>query len=221
MFLSNKKNKRIEFILLRFQTRSDRLTLPNFDERSHELEDIRIECEQARTLARDIYATETYKFASEEHSITQNIFSQYLFEQNHFYNEISKYLSLRIPILEQRLDDDELTPSFRYDLVKHCSKRCDTTLAYPIEICIRLLQNSLREEGLFRIAPAIGKQKKLVAELDLQSIDRGATLNELGYDSHVPASTLKQYLRELPDCLLTDELLPQWNEVPSLRLLFL
>ncbi|CAF1554689.1 unnamed protein product, partial [Rotaria sp. Silwood1] len=29
----------------KFQTRSDRLTLPNFDERLRELEDIRCECE--------------------------------------------------------------------------------------------------------------------------------------------------------------------------------
>jgi hypothetical protein len=43
------------------------------------------------------------------------------------------------------------------------------------------------------------------------------TLNELGYDPHVPASTLKQYLRELPDCLLTSTLLTQWNEIPSIR----
>jgi hypothetical protein len=47
------------------------------------------------------------------------------------------------------------------------------------------------------------------------------TLNELGYDPHVPASTLKQYLRELPDCLLTSALLTQWNEIPSIRFHFL
>ncbi|CAF4234102.1 unnamed protein product, partial [Rotaria sordida] len=53
------------------------------------------------------------------------------------------------------------------------------------------------------------KTKKIVAELNLQTIDRGTTLNEFNYDPHVPASTLKQYLRELPVCLLTTALLPQ------------
>jgi hypothetical protein len=48
-------------------------------------------------------------------------------------------------------------------------------------------------------------------------IDEKAKLQDLGYKSYVAASALKQYLRELPDCLLTDALLPQWNEVPSLR----
>ncbi|CAF2073914.1 unnamed protein product [Rotaria magnacalcarata] len=202
--------------LKKFQTRSDRLTVSNFDERSRELEDIRTECEQARTLSRDLYATETYRFASEEHQITVDIFSKYLFEQNQFYNEVSKFLSLKMPIIEDRLENDELKPLFGYDLIKHCSKRSDNLIAYPIEICIRLLENSLREEGLFRLAPSHAKQKKLVAELDLQSIDKASTLNELNYDPHVAASTLKQYLRELPDCLLTNVLLSQWNQVPSL-----
>jgi hypothetical protein len=206
------------FYKKRFQTRSDRLTLPNFDERCRELEDIRSECEQARTLSRDIYSTEIYRISSEEHSITSDLFYQYLFEQKNFYNDISKYFSLKMPEIEQRLDNDDLTPSFRCDLLKHCSIRSDhNNLAYPMEICIHLLKNHIREEGLFRIASSQIKQKKFVAELDLQSIDKATTLNELGYDPHVPASTLKQYLRELPDCLLTSTLLSQWNEIPSIR----
>ncbi|UJR34877.1 hypothetical protein I4U23_027655 [Adineta vaga] len=214
-----KAQKRLETAdsnLKKFQTRSDRYQLTNYDERSHELEDIRNDCEQTRTLTRDIYVTETYKFANEEHFLTQNLFSQYLFEQNIFYSEISKYLSLRIPIIEQRLEEYELIPSFHYDLIKHCSKRYDTTIAYPIEICIKLLENNLREEGLFRIASAHNKQKKFIQELDLQLIDRISTLNELSYDPHVPANTLKQYLRELPDCLLTSTLFQQWNQIPQL-----
>ncbi|CAF4130123.1 unnamed protein product, partial [Rotaria sp. Silwood1] len=109
--------------------------------------------------------------------------------------------------------------SFGYDLAKHCLKRNDTLIAYPIEICIRLLENSLNEQDLFRIAPSQGKQKKLVAELNLHVIDRGRTLYDLNYDPHVSASTLKQYLRELPDCLLTNALLSQWNDVISIRFL--
>ncbi|CAF1476562.1 unnamed protein product [Rotaria sordida] len=68
------KIKNVLIILLRFHTRSDRLILANFDERLRELEDIRCEYEQSRTLSRDIYATETYKIASEEHSITIKLF---------------------------------------------------------------------------------------------------------------------------------------------------
>ncbi|CAF4290806.1 unnamed protein product, partial [Rotaria sordida] len=159
-----------------FHARSDRLILANFDERLRELEDIRCEYEQSRTLSRDIYATETYKTA-----------------RNQFYNNISRYLSSKMPEIEQRLENDDLIPLFSYDLIKHCSKRKDTLIAYPIKICIHLLENSLNEEDLFCIAPLQGKQKNIVAELNLQTIDRETTLNELNYDQHVLASTLKQY----------------------------
>ncbi len=96
-------------------------------------------------------------------------------------------------------------------------KRIQRPIAYPISTCIRLLKYSLKEEGLFRIASAHNKQKRFVAELDLQLIDEKMKLENLGYDAHVAGNTLKQYLRELPECLLTDALFPQWNEIPSFR----
>ncbi|CAF4364561.1 unnamed protein product, partial [Rotaria magnacalcarata] len=65
-------------------------------------------------------------------------------------------------------------------------------------------------------APAQIKQKKLMTELDLQLIDKNSRLEDFGYDAHVPASTLKQYLRGLPDCLLTNALIPDWNKIPLL-----
>ncbi len=186
-----------------------------------ELEDTRSECERARKVARDIYATETYRIASEEHSITVNFFAEYLFEEQRFYNDIQSFLSDRVPAIQHRLEEDKLAPSFRCDISEHCLKRIHQPIAYPIKTCVNLLKKSLKEEGLFRIAPAQGKQKKLAAELDLQMINEKAKLNDLGYDAHVAASTLKQYLRELPDCLLTEVLMPAWNEIPSFRLLSL
>ncbi|CAF4125464.1 unnamed protein product [Rotaria sordida] len=51
-----------------------------------------------------------------------------------------------MPEIEQRLENDDLIPLFGYDLIKHCSKKKETLIAYPIEICIRLLENSLNEE---------------------------------------------------------------------------
>ena len=202
---------------LRFQSRSDRLNLANFDDRSRELEEIRNECEQARTFARDQYATETYHCASEEHAITVDVFAQYLFEQRDFYDDIAKYFSSKMPEIEERLNADEFIPLFGYDLTKHCSKRVDTLIAYPMEICVRLLDTHLAEEGLFRLASSQIKQKKFVAQLNLQSIDKGTSLSELSYDAHVPANTLKQYLRQLPDCLLTNALFTQWNQAATIK----
>lgn len=193
--------------------------MANFDDRCRELEDIRCECEQSRTLSRDIYTTEIYRISSEEHSLTYDLFYQYLNEEFLFFNSISKYYSTKIPEIEQRFETDPFKPILRSDLNKHCLKRSEQNcfIAYPIDICIHLLKNHLREEGIFRIASSQIKQKKFLAELDLQSIDKSMNLNELGYDPHVPASGLKQYLRELPDCLLTSTLINQWNEILSIR----
>jgi hypothetical protein len=173
--------------------------------------------EQARSIARDIYTAETYRTASEEHAITRDIFAQYLFDEQNFYNDIQQYLSNRIPKIRRRFDDDRLAPSFHCDIAEHCLKRIQRPIAYPVSTCIRLLENSVQEEGLFRIASAHYKQKRFIAELDLQIINEKTKLQELGYDAYVPANALKQYLRELPECLLTEALFPQWNEIPSLR----
>ena len=204
--------------MIRFQTRSDRLSLANFDDRCRELEEIRCECEQTRSLARDHYACETYQYASEESSLTRSLFVQYLHEQNLFHEQIHSFFSTRLPQLESQLNSNPSSPPFGEDLLVHCSKRSNNhSIAYPIEICVHLLEHSLQEEGLFRITPSHLKQKKFVAELNLQLIDKGTTLEELNLDCHVPASTLKQYLRELPNCLLTNQLFQQWNQVATLR----
>ncbi|CAF3287680.1 unnamed protein product, partial [Rotaria sp. Silwood2] len=192
------------------------MTIPNYDERNRELEDIYREYDQTRISNRDIYFTETNRIASEEHLITYQFFAKYLFEEQSFYNDIQIYLSNQIPQVKHRLDNYKLAPSFHCDLSEHCLKRIQRPIAYPIEMCLHLLENCFEEEGIFRIAPAQAKQKKLVTELDLQIINKNIKLRDLAYDPHVPAGTLKQYLRELPDCLLTDALLPLWNQIISL-----
>ncbi|CAM4913053.1 unnamed protein product [Rotaria socialis] len=194
--------------LKKFRSRSDSGAVPNYDERCRELEDIRGECDQARILHRDNYITETNREAQASPvSVAPPPLS---------YHDIEQYLSYRIPEIKNRLDTNKLAPSFYCDLSEHCLKRIQRPIAYPIEFCIHLLKDSLQEEGLFRIAPAQIKQKKLMTELDLQLIDKNSRLEDFGYDAHVPASTLKQYLRGLPDCLLTNALIPDWNKIPLL-----
>ncbi|CAF0975306.1 unnamed protein product [Rotaria sordida] len=210
---AQRKFETAEANLKKFRTRSDRITIPNYDERHRELEDIRRESDQIRILNRDNYITETNRIASEEYFITYDLFIKYLFEEESFYNNIQIYLSNRIPKIKNRLDNYKLAPSFHCDLSEHCLKRIQHPIAYPIEMCIYLLENSIEEEGLFRIAPAQQKQKKFVTELDLQIINKNNQLEDLSYDAHVPANTLKQYLRQLPDCLLTHALLPLWNQI--------
>jgi hypothetical protein len=188
----------------------------NYEDRLNELQDSRTECDQARMTAFDNYTIETNRIACEEHSITRDFFYNYILGEQLFYKNIQGFLSEQIPNIQQRLNEDQFTPSFHCDLAEHCSKNRKSNLAYPIKTCVRLLKDSVREEGLFRVQAAQGKQKRFVTELDLKLFDKYSKLEQIGYDAHVVASALKQYLRELPDCLLTNALLPQWNEIPSL-----
>ena len=171
-----------------------------------------------RTLTRDQYSAEIYQFASEEYFISKNLFSQYLFEQNSFYEDVFKYFSLKMPQVESRLNRDEYLPVIGLDLIKHCSTReQDDFIAYPILISIHLLENHLKEEGIFRQAPSMIKFKKFLAQLNLQFIDKTTNSDDLYLDAHVPASALKYYLRELPNCLLTNQLFHQWNQISSIK----
>ena len=192
------------------------MAIPNFEERHNEFDESRRECELAKSAAWDQYVTETNRIASEEHSISKRIFQEFLSEEMKFYADVNAMFSSRMSSLEKRSTDYPLSPCLTCDLTEHCSQRVNQRIAYPIEISVSLMEPFLREEGLFRITPSHGKQKRFLSELDLQLIDKSSTLDKLNYDVHVPAAALKQYLRELPNCLLTNDLLPQWNEISSL-----
>lgn len=211
LFEIKKTNK-----FFRFQSR-DRPTIQNYENRLRELEDAQTSSVQLRSSLKDVYAAETCRLASEEHSITREYFLQFLNEEKLFYEQIGNLLSQRIPNVEKRLNEDKYAPSLHCDLAEHCLKRIQRPIAYPIETCIRLLEYSIKDEGLFRIGPSQAKQKKLIAQLDLQAIDSKMQLKDLEIDSNVVAGALKQYLRDLPECLLTDALFTQWIQVTSLR----
>lgn len=85
-------------------------------------------------------------------------------------------------------------------------------LAYPLELCISFLNlYGMSEEGLFRSTGGQSKIKRLKL-----SIDSGCfTLPLLPEyrDVHVIAATLKSYLRELPEPLLTHTLYNEWMSI--------
>lgn len=83
-------------------------------------------------------------------------------------------------------------------------------IAYPLEICVTALaEQGIEEEGLFRVAGSLSKVKRFKA-----SIDSGcfSCLIPEYRDVHVLASTLKLYLRELPEPLLTYHLHKEWMQ---------
>eukprot|EP01105_Mastigella_eilhardi_P010006 TRINITY_DN2341_c0_g2_i1.p1 TRINITY_DN2341_c0_g2~~TRINITY_DN2341_c0_g2_i1.p1 ORF type:complete len:507 (+),score=100.90 TRINITY_DN2341_c0_g2_i1:45-1565(+) len=77
-----------------------------------------------------------------------------------------------------------------------------------------LLWRGLKEEGLFRVAGSGTAVKELT-----QRTQEGCVECEdfADFSVHVVASMLKNFFRELPDCLMMSELYDQWIEVTKLE----
>lgn len=79
-------------------------------------------------------------------------------------------------------------------------------IALVIEACVGCLLHNLNEEGLFRIPGSSSKVKKLKNGFDAGIVN----LQEQVNDPHSVAGTLKSYLRELPEPLLTFSSYNRW-----------
>ena len=102
-------------------------------------------------------------------------------------------------------EDNSQKPMFGTALDEHLrvNKR---EISIVIEMCIGWLLNSLNEEGLFRIPGSTSKVRKLKNAFDAGILDP----EEYCRDTHTIAGTLKSYLRELPEPLLTYNLYNEW-----------
>uniref|UniRef100_A0A8C4R1R5 Uncharacterized protein n=1 Tax=Eptatretus burgeri TaxID=7764 RepID=A0A8C4R1R5_EPTBU len=98
-----------------------------------------------------------------------------------------------------------IKPCYGLELERHLSIT-NREIAFPIEASVvALLETGLQEEGLFRIAAANSKLRKLKAGLDCCMVETDV-LN----DPHAFAGALKSYLRELPEPLMTFQLFDEW-----------
>uniref|UniRef100_UPI00358E76F3 rho GTPase-activating protein 44-like isoform X2 n=1 Tax=Myxine glutinosa TaxID=7769 RepID=UPI00358E76F3 len=87
-------------------------------------------------------------------------------------------------------------------------------IAFPIECCVGLLlQNGMQEEGLFRVAAAASRLKKLKIALDCGAVET----QDYAGDPHAVAGALKSYLRELPEPLLTFSVYEQWIQASNFQ----
>lgn len=104
-------------------------------------------------------------------------------------------------------------PIFQCDLIEHCSRQKNQILAYPIKIILDLLKDSFKYQGLFRLNSSKIKMKKYSLEIDLQLTNEIINSNQYHHDPYLLANLLKQYLRELPECLLTNKLYSKWIQI--------
>lgn len=98
-------------------------------------------------------------------------------------------------------DDNEMEPVYGYPLEEHL-RVTNRKIALPIQLCVSvLLRLGMEEEGLFRIAGAASKSRRIKLSLDACCLTLPRALEYK--DPHVIAGALKSYLRELPEPLLT------------------
>lgn len=157
--------------------------------------------------SRDVLATEMFSLLRRENEIC-TFFLQLLKMQRSYHESACKQLQEIIPRLEQTVGENKIKPIFGCCLENHL-KTNNRRIAFPLEMCaLALMELGMSEEGLFRLTGSGSRVKRLK-----YSIDSGCFTLPLipeYKDVHVLASTLKMYLRELPEPLLTYKLYNEW-----------
>ncbi|XP_014664593.1 PREDICTED: rho GTPase-activating protein 17-like isoform X2 [Priapulus caudatus] len=166
-----------------------------------EMDDLLLKTEQCK----DFLATELYRLCSKEAEFGQLLIK--LVEiQRQCHRDALTCLDELLPALHSQRDLFRLKPVYGVALDDHL-RATDRDVAEVLEDCIcSILDLGLEEEGLFRVAGSKTKIKKLTAEFDVGSPD----LTE--YDIHCITGALKQYLRALPEPLMTFDLYDDWME---------
>uniref|UniRef100_W5LJK6 Rho GTPase-activating protein 44 n=1 Tax=Astyanax mexicanus TaxID=7994 RepID=W5LJK6_ASTMX len=176
---------------------------------------LREELEEAANrveICRDQLSTDMYSFVAKETDYAN--YFQTLIELQAEYHR--KSLELLQNVLPQIKAQQELwieKPCFGKPLEEHL-RLSGRDIAFPIEACVTMLLDcGLQEEGLFRVAPAASKLKKLKAALDCGVLD----VQEYSADPHAVAGALKSYLRELPEPLMTFDLYDEWIQASNVQ----
>ncbi|KAL6443827.1 hypothetical protein ACFW04_001706 [Cataglyphis niger] len=173
------------------------------DNLKEELEDAESKVEQCR----DQLAAEMFQLMSRETELAQTII-QYIKLQRAYHESALHCLEDLIPGLESYINDNEMKPVYGYPLEEHL-RVTNRKIALPIQLCVSaLLRLGIEEEGLFRIAGAASKSRRIKLSLDACCLTLATALEYK--DPHVIAGALKSYLRELPEPLLTYKLYHEW-----------
>ncbi|KOX67551.1 Rho GTPase-activating protein 17 [Melipona quadrifasciata] len=173
------------------------------DNLREELEEAEAKVEQCR----DQLAAEMFQLMSRETELAHTII-QYVKLQRAYHESALHCLEDLIPGLESYINDNEMKPVYGYPLEEHL-RVTNRKIALPIQLCVSaLLRLGMEEEGLFRIAGAASKSRRIKLSLDACCLTLPTALEYK--DPHVIAGALKSYLRELPEPLLTYKLYSEW-----------
>ncbi len=164
------------------------------DRTAHELEMLTKDVQ----LDQDRLASTLLTLTSRENRYAQSVYEIIRIKMQ-FYENAFKTIEAELPNIQRLLVETNVRPVFGEALEDHL-RATGRRIALPVALSVAcLLDSGLGDEGLFRISAKQIKIDKFKAALDSR-----ASVSEmlLEGDSHLYASLIKSYLRELPDPLL-------------------
>lgn len=175
-------------------------------EHPSKLAQLQMDLEQTETRVekeRDCWAAQMFDLIAKDEIIVECV-SNYLISQKDYHERALRSMEDNLNFVNSLMSSSRLKRKFGVSLNDHLlSAQCE--IAYPIELAVcYLIENGLEEEGLLRVGCASTKLKKMKSALDARYLQLPLTGEY--QDVNVLASILKQYLRELPEPLLTNKL---------------
>lgn len=155
---------------------------------------------------RDLYESCMYDLLAEEENIAL-VVKEYVKHQELYFTSVLREVQHTMSSMDGlfRRNNKQLFNTSLRDHLKTTNRK----IAYVIELCVcTLLEKGLYEEGLLRVGCASSKLRRMISAINANYVS--PPLADKYCDPHVVAGVLKNYLRSLPDPLLTYEYYPKF-----------
>uniref|UniRef100_A0A8R1DEK7 Rho-GAP domain-containing protein n=1 Tax=Caenorhabditis japonica TaxID=281687 RepID=A0A8R1DEK7_CAEJA len=155
------------------------------------------------SLVTDIFTSSV----SKEFSVNEFVLTHMQLKRDYFKKMWEAYNDA-IPTVQSMIDNALPRPVFGVSLEEHLSVHREKYAFVLVKCCDFIRAHAMNEKGIFRVSGNAAKVKRIRASLDSGQFDS----DERHYqnDPHAVASTLKAYLRELPDPLTQESLQKEW-----------
>uniref|UniRef100_W8BBL4 Rho GTPase-activating protein 92B n=1 Tax=Ceratitis capitata TaxID=7213 RepID=W8BBL4_CERCA len=148
---------------------------------------------------RDTLARHMFELITKEDVIVECIRDYVLYQRNYHERALQKVNSSLANI--QDIIQSTVKSRFGTPLIEHLEST-NREISYIIELCVCcLIENGIYEEGILRVGCATSKFRRMKHALEAQYIKTPLPLEY--QDPHVIGAVLRQYLRDLPEPLLT------------------
>ncbi|EDV27346.1 uncharacterized protein TRIADDRAFT_52954 [Trichoplax adhaerens] len=166
--------------------------------------------------AQDGLAIEHLQFLSNETMVASSVLNFVDHQMLYLKEAIAVYEAFR-PSIQKSIEQSPRKKVFGVTLTEHL-QTFKREIAVVLEECIKYItENAMETEGLFRITGSASQMKLLRAAYDgVGSIESILDERDFIPGIHSIAGTLKQYLRELPEPLMTHEFYDEWIDAAKI-----